>query len=284
MKISYLAGIVVVACLLTLAWPPAHATHNVLRHTEHGIHTTGYTFPLPQEYELRLSLRKQFGFALGGQIQGTFKLTATGPDDLRAVTFKLKAEAGGGEPIVLGQVTQAPFSLIFNTDAYPHGHYELSAVGQTAGGRVLASNVLRLEFVSAEAGWKAAGTFVMPLLILLGVVMLAATLGPFLLERLGHKPRRPVFVPGQPRHYGLLGGAICPKCRRPFGLHWWAINLVGGKFDRCPYCGRWSLVHRARREELAAAEAAELPVATPDVPELSPEEKLRRQIEESRYL
>jgi hypothetical protein len=37
------------------------------------------------------------------------------------------------------------------------------------------------------------------------------------------------------------------------------------------------------REALAAAEAAEIEASHPAVPDLSPEEKLRRQIEESRY-
>jgi len=117
-------------------------------------------------------------------------------------------------------------------------------------------------------------------LVLVGAIMLLATLGPLALERLGGRPRRPA---GARRDYGLLGGAICPKCGRPFGLHWWAPNLIGSKFDRCSHCGRWSVVGRASHEALAAAEAAE-EAAAPEAPELNPEEKLRRQIEESRYV
>jgi hypothetical protein len=233
-----------------------------------------------QEDELHLSLNKQFGFALGGQIQGTFKLTAQGPADLTSVTFKLDDEAGGVGPTVLGEATEAPFALTFNTDQYPHGRYALSAVGQTAGGRTVQSNVLHVEFVSAETGWQAAGKVIIPILILVGAMMLLATLGPLALERLGVRSRRPA---GALRDYGLSGGAICPKCGRPFGLHWWAPNLIRSKFDRCPHCGQWSVVGRASREALAAAEAAE-EAAAPEAPELSPEEKLRRQIEESRYV
>ena len=236
---------------------------------------------LAQEGGLRLSLSKQFGFAMGGQIQGRFKLTAQGPADLTSVTFRLDDEAGVVGPTILGEVSEAPFALTFSTDPYPHGRYELSATGQTAGGQTLQSNVLHVEFVSAEAGWQAVGRILVPLLVLFGAIMLLATVGPLALERLGMRPRRPV---GAPRNYGPLGGTVCPKCGRPFGLHWWAPNLIVNKFDRCPNCGKWSVVGRASREALAAAEAAEIASATPKVPELSPEEKLRRQIEDSRYM
>jgi len=242
-----------------------------------------------QEGALRLSCSKQFGFALGGQIQGTFKLTAQGPADLTSVTFRLDDEARAVGPTILGEVSEAPFdrlragpfSLTFNTDQYPHGRYALSAVGQTASGPTIQSNVLHVEFVSAAAGWQAAGKITVPLLALFGAIMLLATVGPLVLERLGMRPRRPV---GAPRNYGPLGGAVCPQCGRPFGLHWWALNLIVSKFDRCPNCGKWSVVGRASREALAAAEAAETESATPRVPALSPEEKLRRQIEDSRYV
>ena len=232
-----------------------------------------------QEGGLRLSLSKQFGFALGGQIQGTFKLTARGPADLTSVTFRLDDEAGVVGPTILGEVSEAPFALTFSTDRYPHGRYALSTVGQTASGQTIQSNVLHVEFVSAAAGWQATGKIMVPLLALFGAIMLLATVGPLVLERLGMRPRRPV---GAPRTYGPLGGAVCPRCGRPFGLHWWALNLVASKFDRCPHCGKWSIVGRASREALAAA--AETESAMPEVPELSPEEKLRRQIEDSRYM
>ena len=244
---------------------------------------------LAQEGGLRLSLSKQFGFAMGGQIQGTFKLTAQGPADLTSATFRLDDEAGVVGPTILGEVSEAPFdrlragsfSLTFSTGKYPHGRYALSAVGQTAGGPTIQSNVLHVEFVSAEAGWQATGKIMFPLLALFGAIMLLATVGPLVLERLGMRPRRPV---GAPRTYGPLGGAVCPKCGRPFGLHWWALNLIVNKFDRCPNCGKWGVAGRASREALAAAEAAEIASATPEMPEPSPEEKLRRQIEDSRYM
>ena len=55
------------------------------------------------------------------------------------------------------------------------------------------------------------------------------------------------------------------------------------RLDRCPHCGRWSFTRRWLPEDLAAAEAKlrdEKPAAHP---ELSEEERLRRDLEASRY-
>ena len=91
--------------------------------------------------------------------------------------------------------------------------------------------------------------------------------------------------PGTPRNYGHYGGAICPKCERPFSRHIYGLNLGFHKYDRCPYCGKWSLVRRASREELEAAEAAEIKAAQEGAfkPEKSEEQELRQDIEDSRF-
>jgi DNA-directed RNA polymerase subunit RPC12/RpoP len=90
---------------------------------------------------------------------------------------------------------------------------------------------------------------------------------------------------GAPRSYGIHGGAICPKCSRPFSRHIYGLNLGTHKYDRCPYCGKWSLGRRASKAELEAAEAAELAAGQEGVfqPQTSAEESLRRDLEESRF-
>jgi hypothetical protein len=65
--------------------------------------------------------------------------------------------------------------------------------------------------------------------------------------------------------------------------HFLAPNIGLKKLERCPHCGRWSLVSRASAEELVAAEARLKGEAPTD---LSPEAKaaaLRRQVEDSRF-
>ena len=83
----------------------------------------------------------------------------------------------------------------------------------------------------------------------------------------------------------MLGGGICPKCKRPFALHIFGLNLIAGKFDRCPYCGRWSLVRRLPLEELRRAEAVERQAekSAASLPDDS-EEEYRKQVDDSRYL
>jgi hypothetical protein len=222
--------------------------------------------------ELRLSLHKDWGYSAGGQIQGLFTLSVRGPQDLVSVRFDLDGEK-------IATLTQPPFALQFNTDKYPTGWHKLSATARTSSERTLTSNVISAEFVSAEQGWQVVQRIMIPLLVVVVGVILLSTLGQFLLTGRGQHH----FEPGTPRDYGIAGGAICPKCKRPFARHFFSPNLLVGKLERCPYCGRWSVVPSASREALTAAEAAERAASQPAVPQVSPEEKLRRQLEQSRY-
>ena len=228
-----------------------------------------------QTGELQLFVRRNFGYGGGDQIQGSFNMQATGPADLASVTFKVDGQ-------VVGTVIAAPFGVNFNTDTYGLGWHTLTAEGQTASGRKLVSAPRRFEFVSAAVGWQAAGRIVVPILGVLVIIVVVAVVGTLLEIRRGRLSPTPL---GAARRYGILGGSICPKCGRPFSRHWWAPNAVAGKLDRCPHCGRWSVVRAMPLDQLRAAEAAELQAAQPTAlaPELSAEEKLRRQIDDSRF-
>ncbi len=83
--------------------------------------------------------------------------------------------------------------------------------------------------------------------------------------------------------YGAAGAAICPGCKRAFARNFLSPNLVMGKLCRCPHCGKWSIVQRATAAELATAEAADRAASEPAAPALSEEERLRRQIDASKY-
>lgn len=224
--------------------------------------------------QLTVRLGRDFGYSSGGgDIQGTFSFRASGPDNLESVTFYIDDEA-------IGTVTQPPFRLQFNTDNYGLGLHTLRATGVTSDGQILESTPFVRNFVTAGEGWQAAGRIVVPLLGGMVLIMAVAWGITMLASR-----RRGTLPLGAPRQYGAYGGAICPKCQRPYSMHMLAMNLLTKRYDYCPHCGKWSLVKRATPEELAAAEKAELALASPDaqVPELSPEEKLRRQLEDSRF-
>lgn len=190
--------------------------------------------------DLMLRVGKVMGFNMGSQIQGIFKLSVSGPATLSEVTFLLD-----GAP--LGTDTTPPFEMRINTDAYATGWHSLGAEGRTTDGKLLRAPEQRFQFVTAEQGWKAVQGILLPVMILVIGMMLVGTLMTFL----GSKE-----TGGIPSRYGLLGGAICPVCKKPYARHWWGLNLVTGKLDRCPHCGSWRIVRRATPAELEQAAAA----------------------------
>jgi hypothetical protein len=213
---------------------------------------------------LQLRLSRDNGYGLGNQMQGNFSYRVSGPDDLVRVEFLMDGE-------VIGEATEEPFRLNFVTDDFDLGRHEMSAVGFTVDGDRLESNTFIGEFVSPEV----TNRFVFVVVGFAVVVFVAR----FLFFRQGS---------GQTKQgYGMFGGAVCSKCKRPFARHWWGLNLLTTKFDRCPHCGKWQGTRVATAEELAAAETyeRELTLGKPAPAEngLNADEKLRKKLEDSRY-
>ena len=70
----------------------------------------------------------------------------------------------------------------------------------------------------------------------------------------------------------------------PYTRHMLAPNLFTGKLERCPHCGIWAVVPRAGSEALEAAEARLAGSGgAPEMAAESAEEKLERQLDESRF-
>ena len=207
------------------------------------------TFPVSAQDdapELFIKLRRDFGYGgFKGDIQGKFTLIARGPEDLVKVEFFIDGER-------LGEVFEAPYQVTFNTGSYPTGIHTFTAVGTTKDGTALASNEIRSQFVTASEGWQEALKLIIPILAATFGLTALSFVFPFLI---GNR-KKLLTATGKPRQYGLLGGAICPKCSEPFALHFLRMNLVVGRLDRCPYCGKWSVVRRASPAALAGAEAA----------------------------
>lgn len=211
----------------------------------------------------RLRLRRDFGYGSGAQIQGRFSLLVDGDDNIERVVFYLDEEP-------IGEDTEAPFRLPFNTGGYELGWHTFHAVAFTAGGQEVATNTIQRQFVSGST----------TTLIVIGALVLIVGL-----RVVSHFVTRDKSA-GQKGVYGIYGGAICPRCGRPFSRHWWAPNLVAGKLDRCPHCGKWHFSTRATPQMLASAEqfAEELDAEeAPDVAQPDAEELLRRRLEESRF-
>lgn len=223
--------------------------------------------------QLSLRLSRDFGYASGtGSIQGTFSMRVTGPEDLVRVEYYI-------DDIKIGEVNQAPFNLRFSTDNYSLGNHRLFAIGYTQDGTELRSNEIRAEFVSSSEGMKAAGSILIPILSLVVIAMLLS-----LVASLSTSKKLQQLPPGTPRKYGAAGGAICPKCQRPFSRNLLSPNMVLGKLERCPFCGKWSIVRARSMDELRAAEQAEIQDAQPVFePGMNEEEKLKQELEKSRY-
>jgi len=226
--------------------------------------------------ELQLGLNRDFGYGgFGPDIQGIFTLKIKNPpQNLARVVFYLDSTS-------MGEVTQAPFNLQFNTDTYSLGDHTFSAVGYTSDGQELQSNQIHSVFVTAGSGGNMALKIVLPIL---GVLLLAVVVS-FLIPTVFNKGKFSSLPLGAERKYGIGGGAICPKCGRPFPLRLWFINLGINKIDRCPFCGKWSFVRPRSITELRAAEAAELAHAQPDatIAGESEADKLKKELDDSRY-
>jgi len=226
-----------------------------------------------QGEELTISFSRDFGYSSGGgDIQGLFSIKVGGPDTLTKVVFYIDDES-------IGEDTEAPFKLQFNTDNYPLGQHSIYAIGTISDGRELKTKVVHANFVSASEGTQSAMKILVPILGLVLVSVLLAVVVPLVTGR-----KTVSLEPGTPRTY-TMGGAICPKCQRPFAVHLYGLNLGLGKYDRCPYCGKWSVVRRVPLQKLREAEEAELERAkeTGQVQGMTEEEKLKKQLEDSKF-
>lgn len=212
---------------------------------------------------LELRLSRDNGFGLGNQMQGNFSYRVSGPETLIRVEYLMDGE-------IIGESTEEPFRFRFVTDDYELGLHEMSAVGYTADGQVLESNVIRGDFVDPQLS----NTFTYGIIGLVLIVIVAR----FLFFR---------NTSGQTnRGYGTFGGAVCSNCDRPFARHWWSINMLATRIDRCPHCGKWQGARRATAEQLAVAEAYEASLSGAPVPaesEMDEQESLRKQLDDSRY-
>jgi DNA-directed RNA polymerase subunit RPC12/RpoP len=216
---------------------------------------------------LSLRLNRDFGFGMGANIQGTFSYRVSGPDDLARVVFLLDGE-------VIGEDTEAPFRLQFRTESYALGVHTMSAVGYASDGRTLQSNSIQRQFVAGSESTKVALWLIIPLVVI-------AIGGRFLTSWIAGRNRS---NKDQPAIVGPFGGTLCPKCGRPFAMHIWGLNIGLGKYDRCPHCGKWSVVRRVHPDALySAAEAFKDNEPEAAESSLTEEERLRKQLDDSRF-
>ena len=233
-------------------------------------------FPTPalaqnETPSITLSLNRDFGYGgFGGDIQGTFSMKVSGPDNLMEVQFYI-------DDLLIGTDAEAPFQIQFHTDNYEPGIHTLSAVGILPDGSQIQSNQYVREFLSNDEAMKITLDVLIPLLAIVIGISVIGVVAPMLLGRRGKQ-----YPIGE---YSAAGGAVCPRCTLPYSRHVLSMNLFIGKLERCPHCGKLAIVRRATPDELAAAEERLRADREKGVKDISKEEdeSLRRALEDSRF-
>jgi hypothetical protein len=217
--------------------------------------------------QISLSLSRDFGFSLGSRMQGNFSYHVSGPDNLVRVVFLMDGES-------IGEDTEPPFRWQIRTESYPLGIHTMNATGYTRDGQELESNVIQRQFVAGSDSTQVELWIIVLIITLsLGVRLLTSWIA-------NRGPRKS----SQPAISGPFGGTLCPKCGRPFAMHIWGLNVVAGKFDRCPHCGKWSLVRRVHPDILAGAVEAFADDEKQDTPPPNDDpQSLSKRLDESRF-
>lgn len=221
------------------------------------------------EPTLAFRLNKIFGYALGSDIQGSFNVSVQDDEELTQITLYIDGQQ-------VGLDDEAPFRIPFSTSDFSPGDHSIQVRGSTPDGEEIISQTLVVTFLSSEQARTQTVDFIVPLLAVVLAVMVLSSVIPAFLGR-GRRARRL-------GEYGPAGGTVCSRCRLPFSRNVFSVNLLVGKLERCPHCGKWGLMRRASIADLQAAETRYAATLSDRAAQQEDEQAhLRRMIDESRY-
>lgn len=197
-----------------------------------------------------LRLTRNFGYGAGSDIQGNMTLHLDG--DLSSVVKVIFYM----DDKVMAEVSQEPFRLAFTTDDYEPGVHKMRAEVTSEDGTVTPAGPIVYNFLSAgESGKKITNIL---------VAVIGISLGSMAVSWLISSRQKGSTTTG-----GMHGIAVCNRCGKSFSRSFFGMNLVVGKFERCPHCGKWQLTRRASPLEIewanedARSEQAEVAVEKP---------------------
>jgi len=232
-----------------------------------GLFFTAAQVGYAQDTTYTVHVRRDFGYGMGSDIQGTFTIRLLGDEEI------VDSAAFFIDEVVLYRTDEAPFSYQFSTQEFESGMHRLYAEVLLNNGNTIRTNVVQYNFLNQ----KEAGRQIRDVLIWIGGAILGAVAIVALVQSLLiSKDGKGTHQPGTPRNYGILGGTICRKCGRPFPRHIWGINLVVGRLDRCDNCGKWVMTTRATPKALQLAEEEEMQAIANEEPHGKPREKRGR--------
>ncbi|NSW53093.1 MAG: hypothetical protein HPY85_11355 [Anaerolineae bacterium] len=236
---------------------------------------------LAQSDTIKIRLNRDFGYGgMGNEIQGTFSIIVEDEGPYARVTFMM-------DDVVLGEVTDAPYRWQFSTDSYPPGEHTYWAVAELADGTRLESNRITGFVLTKEESSQ--GLFKI-LGVMLGSMAVVGLISWVVSNSVSKKANQGQAFNGDgiPQGFTTMGGSVCPKCGKAFSFHFWKLNLLTHKVDRCPHCGKWVMVKSMTLQMMESALRAKGMTKTePTVPVAQPqteEERLKQQLDGSRFI
>ena len=218
-----------------------------------------------------LGLSRLMGYGgFGGEIQGSFSISASYDEPLTKVVFFY-------DDTFLGEDAESPFKLQFNTSVIEPGLTSFSAVGYLTNGDTVESEVIQRTILDDDEVNDSMIGLVLPIIVLVAVVFVISGVLQLVRGKKGGS-----FTLGK---YSAAGGAVCKSCGLPFSRNFLSPNLLVGKLERCPHCGKVAILPSASKEALQEAEQRYLSSAEPTgvkAPETE-EEKLRKMADDSRF-
>ena len=209
-----------------------------------------------------LRLRRDWGYGAGADIQGRVTLSLSGETGtLSKVVFYM-------DDAVMAEVSEAPFSFSFSTDDYPSGLRRMSAIVFTSDESSQEVAPITYNFLSKDAA-SSASTKIMVLVI--GLILVSLAVSVFISSR---------NKGSETANGGMNGLAVCQRCGKTFPRSILGLNVVVGKFERCPHCGKWQLTRRASPAEIELADSRNKP-KTETLPEAKAE---KDELEDSKFI
>ncbi len=209
-----------------------------------------------------LRLTRNFGYGSGSDIQGNMTLYLDG--DMSSVVRVVYYM----DDVVMAEVSQEPFKLPFATGDYAPGVHKMRAEISSADGKITSAGPIVYNFLSAvESGQKTTSI----LIAVVGISLAAAGLSWFISSR---------GKGGAVATGGMHGLAVCKQCGKVFPRSFFGMNMVVGKFERCPHCGKWQLTRRASPLEIEWANED----SRPEEPDVVAEKPKKDDLDESRFV
>lgn len=224
------------------------------------------------ESPFSISLRRDFGYGNGVNLQGRLSLHLKG-DSAQVSTVEYLMDGTS-----MATVDADPFSFAFNTDSYPAGPHQFTAKVATKDGKSYETAPISAVFLTADEAKSGTKALLIPILGIVALAFLVSAVVPNLISR-----KNKSLVGYQKVVYGPWGGAICKRCGKPFSRSVMGFNVVVGKFERCPHCGKWQITTRTSPHALDEAEAQLEKLFQPEAATQAEAQETKDLLDDSRY-